>query len=446
MLAHEVTKISELERKVSVTIPSKDIDDEVKKQLQEHAGKAKIKGFRKGKVPMDILKRELEPQLKADVVGNFIHKTLVDTLTKEDITPVSRPQIQIEPTKPEEPFRYTATFEIYPEVNLVDFTQLTVDKPTATITDQDVTDELDTLLKYYAKWNDVTDATKAAQKGNGVVFDLKITLKKADGTEETNDVADFFLELGAPKNSQDFEKPLYGCKVGDELNFTVFLPQDFMFAEAAGKESKCFAKIKKVMEMELPKVDEEFIKRIGITENPTVENLRSLLRRRLEANLANVIRMYFEDNISEALAVAHTIPLPKTLIDAEVNHKEAEIKQRLEQSYGIKNAPEISRQSLEDSAKRGVKLGLIFSTIADKNNITLDEKKFEAKIQETASRTPNPIEFLKAFYKNPQRFDFLKGKMLEEELFAYIIAKIKTVDKPVTYKEVLQHIEKRQQG
>jgi len=259
-----------LERKVKIQVPNTDIDSKVQEKLQSLAKQVRINGFRPGKVPMKVVRKRYEPQVRQEVLGDLINETYISAMDQENYRPAGMPSI--EPVKAEEndeEFSYTATFEVYPEIQISSLDGASVVKTECEVGDSDLDEMMETLREQRKVWNDVE---RNANNGDQVIIDFVGSIA---GEEFPGGTAnDAPLELGSNSMIPGFEEALVGAGKGDEKTIDVKFPDDYRVGDLAGKDAQFKVTVQGVKESALPVVDEEFAKGFGI-EDGSVEGLRA---------------------------------------------------------------------------------------------------------------------------------------------------------------------------
>ena len=250
-----------LERRLRVEVPAERINKEIENRLRRVGKTAKIKGFRPGKVPAKVIRQRYGDQVRQEVLSEMMQTSYSEALQRESLVPAGGPQIHPERAGDEEGLVYTATFEVYPEVELADLDRISVTRPVVEITEADVDDMMENLRKQKAEWESVD---RPAAEGDKVIVDFEGSIKGEpieNGKGEQIPVV-----LGEGRMIEDFEKALTGVSAGDEKTFKVKYPKDYPAEELAGKKAEFKAVIHEVQEQVLPPLDEELANAYGVEE------------------------------------------------------------------------------------------------------------------------------------------------------------------------------------
>ncbi|RLA04864.1 MAG: trigger factor, partial [Gammaproteobacteria bacterium] len=301
-----------LERKITVGIPADSINSEVNKRLQNLCRTQKMPGFRPGKIPMSVVKKRFGSPVRNEVMQDVMQRSFFEAINQENLQPAGQPMIEPGELESGKDFEFTATFEIFPEVTVNDFSKLKIEKPVAEITDKDLDGMLDTLLKQRGTWKSVK---RMARKEDKVIIDFDGTI---DGEPfEGGKAEDFSLILGSDSMIPGFEKQLLKVKKKEEREVTVTFPEDYHSKEVAGKDAIFKVVVNKVETLKVPELDDEFVQLFGIEDggvDKLKEEIRNNMQRELDANLKTKAKA----NVLESLKEANEVDIPSALIDQEI--------------------------------------------------------------------------------------------------------------------------------
>ena len=376
-----------LGRRVTITIAADSIETAVKSELVNVAKKVRIDGFRKGKVPMNIVAQRYGASVRQDVLGDLMSRNFIDAIIKEKINPAGAPTYVPGEYKLGEDFTYSVEFEVYPEVELQGLEAIEVEKPIVEVTDADVDGMLDTLRKQQATWKDKDGAVEAE-----------------------------------------------GHKAGEEFTIDVTFPEEYHAENLKGKAAKFAINLKKVEERELPELTAEFIKRFGV-EDGSVEGLRAEVRKNMERELKSAIRNRVKSQAIEGLVKANDIDVPAALIDSEIDVLRRQAAQRF--GGNEKQALELPRELFEEQAKRRVVVGLLLGEVIRTNELKADEERVKGLIEEMASAYEDPKEVIEFYSKNKELMDNMRNVALEEQAVEAVLAKAKVTEKETTFNELM---------
>ena len=314
-----------LERRLTITVPADTVDSAVKSRLQQLAKTQRINGFRPGKVPVNVIKKRFGQAVRQEVAGDVMQQNFYQAVIQEKIQPAGMPKFELTKDEDGQDLEFTASFEVYPEVEVKGVSDIEIEKPVVEITDEDLDNMMETLQKQHATWKEVK---RKAKKDDKVIIDF---VGSIDGEEfEGGKAEDFALELGKDRMIPGFEKPLVGAKAGEEVTIEVTFPEDYHAENLKGKDAVFQTTVKKVEGLNLPKVDEEFAKLFGVEEGG-VDALKAEVRKNMQRELNQTLKAQVKEDVIAKLVEANEIDIPQALIDQEVNALREQAKQRFSQ-------------------------------------------------------------------------------------------------------------------
>ncbi|MDU6389582.1 MULTISPECIES: trigger factor [Pantoea] len=418
-----------LGRRITITVPADSIESAVKKELVEVAKKVRIDGFRKGKVPANIIAQRYGASVRQDVLGELMTRNFVDAIIKEKINPAGAPNYVPGEYKEGEDFTYAVEFEVYPEVELQGLDSIEVEKPLVEVTDADVDAMLDTLRKQQANWKE-SDAAATAEDRATIDFSGSV-----DGEEfEGGKASDFVLAMGQGRMIPGFEEGIVGHKAGETFTIDVKFPEDYHAENLKGKDAKFDIVLKKVETRELPELTEEFIKRFGV-EDGSIDGLRAEVRKNMDRELKGAIRNRVKTQAIDGLVKANDIDVPAALIDSEIDVLRRQAAQRF--GGNEKQALELPRELFEEQAKRRVVVGLLLGEVIRTHELKADEARVNALIEEMASAYEDPQEVIEFYSKNNELMNNMRNVALEEQAVEAVLEKAKVTEKATSFQELM---------
>lgn len=422
-----------LERKMTVVIEEERLSSVIDGRLQDMTKTVKIKGFRPGKVPLKIVKQQYAQQVRQEVVGDVLQSTLYEAIGQEKLNPAGQPRVDSLKSDPGQGMEYTALFEVYPEVKLGDLSKQTVEKPTAELTDADVAEMLETVRAQHKEW---VETDRAAKKGDQLNINFK---GKIDGElfpgGEANDMP---IELGSGRMIKGFEEGLIGAKAGDDVVLSVTFPDDYQATELAGKPAQFETHINKVEEAQLPELNDEFAKKLGI-KDASLENMHTEIKSSMQLELDQRLNTLMKTSVMDALINAHDFDVPKPLVEEESEAiKNNMLENMKQQGMSPEQAPQLDASMFADQAIRRVKLGLIMSEIVKAEKIEADEERVKKKVEEIAAPYEQPQQVIDWYMGDKQRLAEVRALVTEEQVVDWAMEKAKVVDKSMTFKDVME--------
>ncbi|EEY98446.1 cell division trigger factor [Vibrio sp. RC586] len=427
-----VETLEGLQRRLNITVPAANIEDAVTAELRNIAKNRRFDGFRKGKVPMKMVAKMYGKAVRQDVLGEVMQRHFIEAIVKEKINPAGAPTFAPVEIGEGKDLVFTATFEVYPEVELKGLESIAVEKPSAEVTDADVAEMLETLRKQQATWKEVDEA---AENGKRVSIDF---VGSIDGVEfEGGKAENFPLEMGAGRMIPGFEDGIVGKTKGMEFVIDVNFPEDYHAENLKGKAAQFAIKVNKVEARELPELNDEFVARFGVAEGG-VDALKAEVRKNMERELKQAIKARIKEQAIEGLVKANEIDVPSALIDQEIGV----LRQQAAQRFGgnVEAAAQLPRELFEEQAKRRVVVGLLLGEVIRTHELKADEEKVKALITEMATAYEDPTEVVAYYEQNQQLMNNMRNVALEEQAVDAIIAKAKVTEKAISFSELMNPV------
>ncbi len=425
-----VETTSGLERRMTVGIPAERIENEVNKRLQQTASRARVDGFRPGKVPMSVIRKRFGGSARQEVIGEVIQSSFYEAVMQEKLNPAGAPSVEPKQLEEGKDFEYVATFEVYPEVQLADFSGIDVERIDAEVTDEDVEKMLDILRKQNTSFENVD---RAAQDGDQLTVDFtgRIDGEAFQGGTANNTQ----IVLGSGRMIPGFEEGLVGAKAGESRTLNVTFPEDYQNLELAGKAAEFEVMVHSVAEPVMPKLNDEFFARFGVEEGG-LEGFRAEVRKNMERELRQAIKSKTKTQVMDGLLAINEVDVPKALISSEIDR----LRQQAVQQFGGANIkPEqLPAELFEDQAKRRVSLGLIVAEVVKQNDIKPDNDRVRAMVEDLASAYQEPQQVINWYYQNEQQLAEIQSVVLEEQVVDTVLQKAKVTDKQVAYEDAVK--------
>ena len=418
-----------LQRRVTITVAADKIEAAYKEQLKGYAKNARVDGFRKGKVPHSIIEQRFGLAARQDVLSDEMQRAFFEGVMAEKIALAGRPTFTPNNYQPGQDFSFSATFEVFPEVELKGLENIEVEKPVVEITEADLDKMVDVLRKQQATWAESQEAAKAEDR---VVIDF---VGSVDGEEfEGGKATDFALAMGQGRMIPGFEEGIVGHKAGEQFDIDVTFPADYHSENLKGKAAKFAIILKKVENIVLPELTEEFVKKFGNAKS--VEDLRAEIKKNMQRELKNAVTARVKNQVINGLIAQNDIEVPAAAIAEEVDV----LRQQAVQRFGGKPemAAQLPAELFEADAKRRVQVGLLLSNVISQNELKVDEARVEAMIADIASAYEQPAEVVEYYAKNRQLTENIRNVVLEEQAVDAVLAKAKVTDKALSFDELMQ--------
>ena len=418
-----------LQRRVTIIVAADKIEAAYKEQLKGYAKNARVDGFRKGKVPHSIIEQRFGVAARQEVLSDEMQRAFFDAVIAEKINLAGRPTFIPNNYQPGQEFSFSVTFEVFPDVELKGLENIEVEKPVVEISDADLDKMVDVLRKQQATWTESQEAVKAEDR---VTIDF---VGSVDGEEfEGGKATDFVLAMGQGRMIPGFEEGIVGHKAGDQFDIDVTFPAEYHAENLKGKAAKFAITLKKVENIVLPELTEEFVKKFGNAKS--VEDLRAEIKKNMQRELNNAITARVKNQVINGLIAQNDIEVPAAAVAEEVDV----LRQQAVQRFGGKPemAAQLPAELFETEAKRRVQVGLLLSTVIGSNELKVDEARVEAMIADIASAYEQPAEVVEYYAKNRQLTENIRNVVLEEQAVDAVLAKAKVTEKAMSFDELMQ--------
>jgi len=419
-----------LQRTVKVEIPAERIDDAVSERLQRLQRSVRLDGFRPGKVPARVVRDRFGTQVRQEVLGELIQSTFQEAVQQEELQPAGQPSFDTGEASAEKgSFKYEATFEVYPEVELAPLENIDVERPQAEVTEADIDQMIETLRDQQKKHETVD---RAAANGDRVIIDFvgRIDGEVFEGGSGENTPVD----LGEGRMIEGFEEQLVGASAGDELQVKVTFPENYGTNELAGKDALFDVTVKSVQEGRLPEVDDEFIRGFGV-ESGSMDEMRDSLRRNMERELRQGLRTKVKQQVMEGLREHNPVDVPAAMVDEEIGRLREQMKQRM---GGQMNADELPAELFREEAQRRAHLGLVLAELVRQAGIQADPERVEAQIQEMASAYDEPEKVVQYYRQNPEMMQGVEAMAIEEQLVDHVLEHARVTDTETDFDTIMK--------
>ena len=424
-----VESTGKLERRMRVELPAERIEKEVENRLKRVGKTAKIKGFRPGKVPPNVVRQHYGPQIRQEVLSDLMGQSYRDAVQQENLNPVAQPRIEPDVAGQGQIFAYTATFEVLPEVALKGLEKIAVTVPEVEIGDSDCDDMLENLRRQKATWKVVE---RQSATGDRVIVDFEGTLKGE--TFRGGSGKEVPVILGDEQMLPDFEAALYGVKAGDEKSFKVKFPKDYQSEELAGKKVDFAVTVHRVEEQELPPLDESLARAYGVEEGG-LEKLKADVRDNMQREAEQRVRADVREQALSGLLDANPLDVPKALIHQEAHSMQHEAMRQ----FGIEShdqAPAI--ENFTAGAEKRVRLSLLIGQLIDDQGIQVDADKVRARVEQLCAGYENAEDMVQTYLSNPQLMQRIEPMVLEEQAVEWLVRNGKETTKKISFKEYMQ--------
>ncbi|MDH5171120.1 MAG: trigger factor [Gammaproteobacteria bacterium] len=425
---------SGLERRLTVGVPAERIESEVNNRLQKAAGNVRLAGFRPGKVPMKVMRQRFGAGVRQEVLGEVMSQSFQEAVIQEKLRPAGQPRIEPRNLEAGKDLEYIATFEVFPEVEVVEIKDFTVEKPVSEVTDADIDNIIEVFRKQQGSWE---PAERAAAAGDKVNIDYVGT---RDGAEfDGGSATGSDLELGSGRMIPGFEDGIAGMVAGEEKTLQLSFPDDYHNEELKGAAVEFRVTLNKVLELVPAELNDELYAKYGV-EDGGLDKFRSEVRQNMARELKNAIQGKVKQQVMDAVAQAHqSLEVPRALVAREIDA----MRNQMFQQFGGAGGQNLDLKSLlpddmfKENAERRVKLGLVLAELVGKLELKVDAGKVREIIEEMASTYQDPEEVINWYYSSQEQLAGVESRVLEDQMVEKLLENAHVVEKPCSYQEAL---------
>lgn len=426
-----VENVGELGRRLIIQIPSDEIRTAIQDRMGELSQKARVSGFRSGKIPKNVLEQKFGPQVRQEAVGKMIETSLPEALAKNALKPAGRPMVESISNDMEKDLQYVVSFEIFPEFTLADYSNIKVEKYKVDIQEKDIDAALKKLRHQFSEWKVVQ---RAAKESDRVTVDYSSTMNGK--AYENNSGKNVLVEIGTNLFIEGFETGLIGAQAGDERILDLKFPNDWRIEKLAGKPVQFTVQIKEVAERKEAETDDAFAKKLGAASS-SIEDIRQKIHESLAKQLREIVDTRLKDQITDALIKLNPIPLPKALVEKEAGTLHEEYHRRL----GDKPQTACHHQGLHEQAEKRVALGLILNEVIKIEKLVADQNQIKERIGAISKMFGNG-EFLESmYYESEELLSGVRHTVLLDQALELVISRATVIEKPITVSALLNRDE-----
>lgn len=417
-----------LERRIEVQVPAERVEKAIDDRLKSLSRTVRLKGFRPGKVPVQVVRQQFGQQVRQEVLGDVMQSSFAEAVTQEKLNPADRPRIEPISVEQGSDLKYRAVFEIFPQITLAGADSLQVERPVAEVGSADVDAMIQNLqqqrLTYVPVDREARDTDRVTLDFDGTVDGQPFEGGKGEAVP---------VVLGAGRMLADFEAGLQGVRSGDQKTIELTFPANYGAPNLAGKKASFAVKVNSVEEQKLPELDDEFCKSYGVEEGG-IDRLRMEVEENMRRELAEAVRSRLKKQIMDGLLAAHPLELPKSLVEQQVRELQLDAGRRM----GAKDVSQLpSAESMLEPAKRRVALSLLINEVIKAANINLDQAKVLTRFEELAQQFPDAAQAVQQYRGNPQIRRQMEATVLEDQVVDWLLERAKVSDKQSTFKEIM---------
>lgn len=431
-MAINVETISDLERRMTISVPLKPLEAQIEARLKQVARTARFAGFRPGKAPMGLVAQQHGNEVRDEVYSGAVEKSFGDAVEAQKLRVAGFPNIEHKPfDAAAENLEYTATFEVFPEVKLGDLSKLAIERPALKVGDADIKRTLDVLVKQRVSYEPVK---RGAKKGDRI----NITLTASMDGQEVESTADKGIDLviGEGGRVESFDEALTGAKTGESKQFDVTYPDDHQPEQIAGKVVTYDVTFVSVSQPKYPEIDADFAKSLGV-EDGDVEKMKSDIAESLTQEVEKRIKAKVKENTFTALAESAEFAVPKILVETEANRMMETTRKNLEEQGSDMANMKLEPSMFQDQAERSTKLRLILGDLINENKLHADADQIRAMVDVFSQSFEKPADVVKWYYDDSKRLDEPSALATEENAVEWVLKQAKVTDKKVKFDDLM---------
>lgn len=440
------TNAEGLKRDFKVVVAASDIETRVNDKLTEVGQKARLPGFRPGKIPMPILKKRFGGSVLGEVLEGTVRDSMAEVLRERSLRPAVQPKVEVTAFDEGKDLEFDISVELLPEVNLSDLSKIKLERLKADVGDADIDQALEGLASQQKRSEPIAKARKAKSGDVAVIdFEGRVGGETFDG----GSASDFHIELGSGTFIAGFEDQVIGHTPGDDsFDVSVTFPADYGVDDLAGKDAVFTCTLKELRTPVEGVIDEELAKQVGLE---SLDDLKKAMGEQLEQQYANVARAKVKRQVLDSLEAGHKFDLPPSMVDAEFEAiwqqlESAKEKGQLDEDDVGKSDDELKDQ-YRTIAERRVRLGLVISAIGEANKLEVTQEEVNRAIMEEARRHPGQEQqVIELFRNNAQARANIQAPVFEDKVVNFIIEMADVNDVSVSSEELLKPMEEDGEG
>ncbi len=421
-----------LERRLKISVEAESFESEITTKLKETSRRIKLPGFRPGKVPLKEVRRRFGPAVRAEVAQEIMQSAYMDAVNQEELSPAGAPELDIVNIDIGADLEFTATFEIFPSIEIADLSGVKIKQPVAEVQTEELETMISRLQEQRKEWIDLDQGSKSEQ-GHRITVDF---VGKMDGEEfEGGTGQEIQIEIGSGQMIEDLEKGLIGLSAEESVTIPVTFPDDYQADNLKGKAAEFEVSVKKLEEPKIPPLDESFFKLFGVDDDD-VEAFRAKIRENMENEVDQSSKGQVKRQVMDQLFELHDFSTPKALIERECDVLRDQMMQQLQMPVKPDSDP-LPSELFKDEAEKRVRVGLIINEIVSAENLSADSDKVRERIETIAQPYDQPEQIINFYYGNEQQLQQVEMAVLEDTVIDHVLAQVNVEKLSSNYDDVV---------
>ena len=423
------TKKNNLEKKIKLSISSTELKSDFKSRLISQQSSSDLKGFRKGKAPLDVIEKYYGDQIKQRLIMDKMGDLFYKKISEENIPVVGQPSFAPDSFEIDKDIKFQVLYEVYPEFSLSRMSSLSFRKPISKLNKEDIEKAKDLILKRYSKAEPIE---KISENGNLVKIDFEGFL---DGEKfEGGEAKDYSLELGAKTMIPGFEEQIIGMKKDELKDIEVIFPEDYQAENLKGKKVVFKINMKEVSEMKLPELNEEFFKNLNMDVKNESE-FHEKIKNQLQIDLDSSLKTKTKQRIFDAFETANQIDIPQSMILAEANNLRNNSAQQMGLEIEKLQDDQFPLETFKENALKRVRLGVLINKLIEENDIKVDNDTLKKEIEQKSKSFKDPDQYVNWIYGNEDQLKNIESLILEDKVAMYLEEKSKSENEELVLKK-----------
>ena len=420
-----------LERRLTIALPSEDFEGQITTKLQDARGKVQISGFRPGKVPMKEVRRRYGNAVRAEVAGELMQSSFYEAVAQEALNPAGQPNLEVVKMDPGIDFEFTATFEVFPSIELGDFAAVQIKRPQAEITDADLEVMVERLREQRTTFEPVE---RASAEGDQVTVDFAGTLDGEPVEAASGEDASFVLGQG--QMIEDFDQGALGLSADDEVQFDAVFPDDYRAEELQGKTVKFSLTMKEVKASDKPDLDDEFFKEFGVEEGGE-DAFRIEVKGNMQREMDSSIKNQLKQQVMDGLEKIHKFLIPQAVVQREIQVLKEQMLGQFQMPQQGAKAPDLPDELFQEQAAKRVKVGLVVNEVIRHGELEVDQARLDERLQEVAAPYGEPEQVIAFYRSNPEQMQTLEMGVLEDQVVDHIMSQAEVEELASNYDDIM---------
>jgi trigger factor len=422
-----VTAVNGLERRLEVTLPGEQVSREVDQRLKQLARTVRLHGFRQGKVPLAVVRRQYGNQVHMEAVSDLMERSFSEAVTQQNLRPAAGPRLEPLQVEPGSELRYAAVFEVLPQITVQPLASIAVERPTATVSAEDVEQMIESMRRQKPVFTAVERPAEANDRV-WINYEGRIDGELFPGGKGD----DLKVILGTGSVLKELDDALHGMQVGESKTVNARFPEDYGAKSVAGKEAVFQVSVTKIESQTLPEVDAAFAESFGVTEGG-VEELRNGVQLSMEREVNDAAQARVRNQLLDALYQANPLELPRVLIDEQIRELQVQMLRRA----GVQKLDQLPpKEPYEEPARRRVALGLLMGEIVRSQALRVERARVAARLEAVVATHPDPEAAKRQYLQSREAMEQIESAALEDQAIEWLLTQVKVTDKPATFREL----------